>query len=198
MPVLVIDDMEDGNDRNCPNQGRNGEWWSSTGTLTGSIDPPKVGEFPAYPLASDARVNSNYGMRLSGKGFGHEEADWASLGFNLIDNAAYDLTHYQGLAFYAKSKAGSLTLHVEFASDTTTASSEGGACQTNCNDHWANAVTLDGSWQQFMVPFASLQQEGWGVQPKDLAHTRFVYFGFLGTDGGPAAFEFLIDDVRLY
>jgi len=197
-PELMIDDMEDGNDRNCPNQDRDGEWWSSTGTLTGSIDPPKVGEFPAYPLASDARVRSNYGMRLAGTGFGHEDADWASIGFNLIDNATYDLTPYQGLAFYAKSKAGGLTLHVEFATDTTTASSDGGACESDCNDHWAKSVTLDGSWHEFMVPFASLKQEGWGVQPKDLEHTRFVYFGFLGTDGGAETFEFLIDDVRLY
>ena len=43
-----------------------------------------------------------------------------------------------------------------------------------------------------------VKQEGWGVKPKDLAHTLFVYFGFLGTDGGPANFELLIDDVRLY
>ncbi len=198
MPELVIDDMEDGNDRNCPNQGRNGEWWSSTGTITGSIEPPKVGEFPAYPLASDARARSSYGMRLSGNGFGHADADWASIGFNLIDDAAYDLGPYQGLTFYAKSKAGAVTIHVAFATDTTTGTSEGGACQTKCNDHWAKAVMLGDSWQEFSVSFASLEQEGWGVQPKDLAHTRFIYFGFLGTDGGPAAFEFLIDDVRLY
>jgi hypothetical protein len=59
-------------------------------------------------------------------------------------------------------------------------------------------VTVDGSWHELSVPFASLAQEGWGVQPKDLAHARFIYFGFLGTDGGPASFEFLIDDVKLY
>jgi len=196
-PASLIDDMEDGNDRTCPNEGRNGEWWTSTGTTTGTIDPPKVGDFPAYPLLSDARVRSNYGMRLSGVGFGHTDADWASLGFNLIDNAAYDLSAYQGLSFYAKSKAGAVTIHVEFATDATTATAEGGACQTKCNDHWEKTVTLDGSWRKLSVPFATLAQEGWGVHPKDLAHTRFIYFGFAGTDGGPAAFDFLIDDVHL-
>jgi hypothetical protein len=197
-PATMIDDMEDGNDRNCPNQGRNGEWWASTGTTTGSIDPAKTGEFPAYALLADARVHSNYGMRLSGKGFGHTDADWASIGFNLIDDAAYDLTPYQGLAFYAKSKAGPVTVHVEFATDSTTALAEGGACQTKCNDHWSKSVSVDGTWRELTVPFSSLAQEGWGVKPKDLAHTRFVFFGFLGTDGGPAEFEYLIDDVRLY
>lgn len=197
-PALTIDDMEDGNDRNCPNQGRNGEWWASNGTTTGTTDPPKTGEFPAYALGSDARAHSNYGMRLSGKGYGHTDSDWASLGFNLIDNNSYDLTGYQGLAFYAKSKAGTLTVHVEFATDTTTATAEGGACKTKCNDHWSKSVSVDGGWHEFSVPFSTLAQEGWGVQPKDLAHTRFIFFGFLGTDGGPADFEFLIDDVRLY
>jgi len=197
-PALMIDDMEDGNDRNCPNQGRNGEWWASNGTTTGTTEPSKIGEFPAYALGSDARAHSNYGMRLSGKNYGHTDADWASIGFNLIDDNAYDLTGYQGLAFYARSKAGTLTVHVEFATDTTTATAEGGACQTKCNDHWSKSVSVDGSWHELSVPFSTLAQEGWGVQPKDLAHTRFIFFGFLGTDGGPADFEFLIDDVRLY
>jgi hypothetical protein len=198
MPALLIDDMEDGNDRNCPNQQRSGEWWTSTGTLTGEIDPPKVGNFPAFPLGADARPQSSYGMHLSGTGFGHAEADWASLGFNLIDDAAYDLTSFTGLAFYAKSKSTSVALHVEFATDATTSTLEGGACADDCNDHFEKVITIDGTWREYSVTFASLKQEGWGVKPKDLAHARFVFFGFLGTDGGPAAFEFLIDDVRLW
>src|SRR6478735_5638781 len=136
-PLTMIDDMEDGNDRNCPNQARNGEWWASTGTTTGSIDPPKTGEFAAYPLGADARPGSQYGMRLSGNGFGHEESDWASLGFNLIDNTSYDLTRFTGLAFYAKNKsqATGIALHVEIATDTTTPLVDGGACQSDCSDH---------------------------------------------------------------
>jgi hypothetical protein len=197
-PATLIDDMEDGDDRNCPNQQRNGEWWSATGTTTGTIEPPTHGNFPAYALGSDARGESHFGMRLSGTGFGHTDDDWASLGFNLIDDAAYDLSGYAGLAFYAKSKRGNLPLHVEFATNTTTALAEGGACSTNCNDHYATKVTLDGTWREYSVPLGQLQQEGWGPKDKDLAHTRFVYFGFLGTDGGAADFEFLIDDVRLF
>ena len=111
---------------------------------------------------------------------------------------AYDLSGFTGLAFYAKSKRGDLPLHVEFATDTTTALAEGGACAEGCNDHYAAKLNIDGSWREYSVPFGQLQQEGWGPKVKDLAHTRFVYFGFLGTDGGAGEFEFLIDDVRLY
>jgi hypothetical protein len=198
LPDLLIDDMEDGDDRSCPNQQRDGEWWTSTGTLTGVIDPPKTGNFPAFPLGADARPQSRYGMRLVGTGFGHEEADWASLGFNFVDDAAYDVTAYTGLAFYAKSKTTNLKLHVEVATDTTTSTMEGGACQASCNDHYEMVVTIDGSWREYSVAFGSLTQEGWGMKPQDLAHARFVYFGFVGADMGPANFEFLIDDVRLY
>lgn len=197
-PLTLIDDMEDGDDRSCFNQQRNGEWWSATGTQTGSIDPPTHGNFPAYLLGADARGSSRYGMRLSGVGFGHTDADWASLGFNLIDDAAYDLTAHTGVAFYAKSRATSISLHVEFATDTTTALAEGGACTADCNDHYATVVPIDGTWREYSVPLTQLLQEGWGPKAKDLAHTRFIYFGFLGTDNGPAEFDFLIDDVRLY
>jgi len=196
----MVDDLEDGDDRSCLNQQRNGEWWASTGTSTGSIDPPKTGEFPAYPLGADARPGSQYGMRLSGNGFGHEESDWASLGFNLIDNTSYDLTRFTGLAFYAKNKsqATGIALHVEIATDTTTPLVDGGACQSDCSDHFMKVVNIDDTWREYSVPFGELLQEGWGVKAKDLAHARFVFFGFLGTDQGPAAFELLIDDVRLY
>jgi hypothetical protein len=198
MPSTLIDDMEDGDDRSCPNQQRHGEWWTATGTATGAIDPPTHGNFPAYLLGGDRRGSSQYGMRLAGTGFGHEDSDWASLGFNLIDDAAYDLTAYTGLAFFAKSKQGALPIHVEFATDTTTALAEGGACTASCNDHYSLKLAIDDTWREYSVPFTQLQQEGCGPQVEDLGHTRFVYFGFLGTDGGAANFEFLIDDVRLY
>lgn len=197
-PASKVDDMEDGDDQSCPNQGRSGEWWAATGTLTGIMNPPEAGEFPAFPLAQDARPGSVYGMRLSGQNFGQTEDDWASLGFYLAGGAAYDLSAYQGLAFYAKSRASALTVHVKIATDPTAPTSEGGTCVEDCNDHYRATVTLDATWREFSVPFATLAQEGWGEKPKDLAHALFVYFGYLGTDRGPAAFDFLIDDVRVY
>jgi hypothetical protein len=198
MPALLVDDMEDGDALTCPNQGRAGDWWTATGTLTGTIDPPTQGDFPAYALGADARAGSSHGMRFAGTGFGHTDDDWASIGFFLAGDAAYDLTPYQGLAFYAKSKSGSFKVNVEFATSTTTPTGDGGECASDCTDHYKSSVTLDTTWKEYSVPLDMLKQEGWGVKPKDLAHTLFVYFGFLGTDGGPASFEFLLDDVRLY
>jgi hypothetical protein len=195
---LAIDDMEDGNDLTCPNQGRAGEWWASTGTPTGTINPSAEGEFPAYLLGADARAGSNYGMRLSGQNFGQTEDDWASLGFYLLEDSTYDLSPYTGLRFYGKSRATAFSVHVKFATNTTTPESEGGTCVDDCNDHYASVVTFDGTWREFEIPFGGLSQEGWGIKAKDLEHTLFVYFGFLGTDLGPAAFDFLVDDVRLY
>jgi hypothetical protein len=136
-------------------------------------------------------------MRLSGEGFGHTDDDWASLGFFLAGGDPYDLTAYSGLTFYAKSRAGATKVHVAFATLTTTPVDDGGDCATDCTDHYAGVVTLDTSWVEYSIDFSSLKQEGWGPKPEDLAHTIFIYFGFLGTDGGPTSFDFLIDDVRL-
>lgn len=198
MPLQVVDDMEDGDALTCKNQGRSGDWWSASGTTTGTIDPPTNEDFPAYPLGADARPGSNYGMRLAGKGFGHTDDDWASLGFFLAGESAYDLTPYTGLTFYAKSRSAATLVHVKFATATTTSTSEGGSCDSNCNDHFAAIVAVTSEWQKFTVSFDTLAEEGWGPKPKDLAHTLFVYFGYLGTDGGSGTFDFLVDDIVLY
>ncbi len=129
--------------------------------------------------------------------FAHTDDDWASLGFFVGGGSAKDLTAYQGLTFYGKATS-SITIHVSFATATTTPTSDGGSCDDDCTDHYELAVPFTTSWQQFTVPFASVAQEGWGPKAKDLAHTLFIYFGYVGTDGGPASFDFLIDDVRLY
>jgi hypothetical protein len=197
-PVLAVDDMEDGDALTCEDQGRSGDWWSATGTPTGSIEPSTHEDFPAYALGSDARAGSRYGMRLSGTGFGHTDDDWASLGFFLAGGSTYDLTTYGGLTFYGKSRAASTKVHVEFATLTTTPSSDGGACDSDCTDHFEQIVTLGADWQKYTVAFDGLAQEGWGVKPKDLAHTIFVYFGYQGSDGGSGDFDFLVDDVSLY
>lgn len=197
-PTLVIDDMEDGDHLTCANQGRSGDWWTAAGPNR-SIDPPTDQDFPAYALGSAARSGSLYGMRLSGTGFGHTDDDWASLGFFLAGGSAYSLADYTGIAFYARATAP-LTVQVTFATATTTPTSEGGDCSDDCNDHYAYGASFTTSWQELMVPFSALAQEGWGPKTKDLEHTLFVYFGFVGsTDAtSPASFDFLIDDVRLY
>jgi len=197
-PALVVDDMEDGDALTCANQGRSGDWWSATGTPTGTIDPSTHEDFPAYALGGDARAGSQYGMRLSGTGFGHTDDDWASIGFFLDGGSTYDLTSYSGLTFYGKSRSGSTKVHVEFATLTTTPTSDGGTCDSDCTDHFEQIVTLGTDWQKYTLAFDGLAQEGWGVKPKDLAHTIFVYFGYQGTDGGSGNFDFLVDDLSLY
>jgi hypothetical protein len=197
-PSLVIDDMEDGDHLTCANQGRSGDWWTAAGPNR-SIDPPTDQDFPAYALGTAARSGSLYGMRLSGTGFAHTDDDWASLGFFLAGGSAYSLAGNTGIAFYAKATAP-LTVQITFATATTTPTGQGGDCSDDCNDHYAYGASFTTSWQEITVPFSALAQEGWGPKTKDLEHTLFVYFGFVGSAdaSSPASFDFLIDDVRLY
>lgn len=197
MPNDVIDDMEDGDQLTCANDGRGGDWWTAIGKTTATIDPPTDEDFPAYALDADARGGSAYGMHLAGSGFGRTEEDWASLGFFLAGGEPYALSTSQGITFYGKANVD-VTIHVTFATATTTPTAEGGDCVDDCNDHYALGAEFTTSWKQFVIPFASLKQEGWGEKDEDLEHTLFVYFGYLGTDGGPTSFDLLVDDIRLY
>jgi hypothetical protein len=193
----VIDDMEDGDQLTCASLGRSGDWWTAVGPTTATIDPPTDEDFPAFELGTDARAGSTYGMHLGGEGFGRTDDDWASLGFFVAGGDPYSLSAYQGIRFYGKANVA-LTIHVVFATATTTPTSEGGDCQDDCNDHYALGAAFTTSWKEFTIPFASLVQEGWGEKDKDLGHTLFVYFGYVGPDGGATSFDFLVDDILLY
>jgi len=193
----VIDDMEDGDQLICASAGRSGDWWTAVGPTTATIDPRTDDDFPAFELGADARAGSKYGMRLAGEGFGRTDDDWASLGFYLAGGDAYSLLGYTGITFYGKANVD-VTIQVTFATATTTPEGEGGDCVDKCNDHYALGAELTSSWQEFSIPFASLAQEGWGEKEKDLEHTLFIYFGYVGPNGGPTSFDFLVDDIRLY
>jgi hypothetical protein len=195
--TLVIDDMEDGDQLICASQSRSGDWWTALGPTLATIDPPTNEDFPAFPLGADARPGSAYGMHLAGQGFGRTDDDWASLGFFVAGGDAYSLSASQGIKFYAKSSVD-LEIRVTFATATTTPTAEGGDCVEDCNDHYALAAAFTTTWQEFTIPFGDLAQAGWGEKPKDLAHTLFIYFGYVGPDGGATTFDFLVDDIRLY
>jgi hypothetical protein len=205
MPDLVIDDMEDGDDFNCPNHGLHGDWWSSKDPASSSITPAEGTQFQAYPLGNDARTGSKYGMYLQGTGIGSGSASWAALGMNFVNKTPpttsgahtvpYDVSGFSGISFWAKSTLGNITVRMNIATVATLATSDGGTCVTNCADHWGHNEALNGSWQQFSRPFSMLAQSNSGtMEPEDLKHAMFLQFLYAG-GSNPSTFEFLIDDV---
>jgi hypothetical protein len=86
--------MEDGDDYICENEGRHGVWWTSKGSSEGSTITPEAGtRFQATPLGEHARQGSEYGMRLTGSGFGTDfNGDSAILGFTFVNDSSYDVT----------------------------------------------------------------------------------------------------------
>jgi hypothetical protein len=195
-PDLMIDDMEDGDDDLCPNRGLAGDWWNSKG-LSGTLTPidTEAMMMQAYPLGANAREGSAYGMYLSGTGFSATTEDWALLGFNFVNDATYDVTGHQGIAFFAKSGSGTLTLRLSIATPVTIAVEQGGTCTSLCFDHYHYEMVIGTSWQELRVPFSSMVQEGWGPAPRDFAHAMWVTFTPAVL---PSSFEFFIDDVSFY
>ena len=206
-PPTMLDDMEDGDNGICANQGREGGWYTFSGATTATIDPAAGTVVSATALGNNARVDSDYAIAFSGTGFGNTDDDWATLGVSVNDTALYDASVHTGLYFWARA-AANLTLWVEFTTSTTRPVADGGTCiettSIPCNDHFGTFVTIGTSWSQHFVHFGFLDQRGWG-QPAalDLTQLHTVHFTYMGDYGGsvgaafdnPASFTAFIDDV---
>jgi hypothetical protein len=212
MPAMVIDDMEDGDNVGCPNQGRSPVWFTVSGPVPGSaVYPLPNSSFAAYPLSgTDVRSGSNYGMRFDGSGFGADPLanDWAFLGLSMLaPGGPYDASAFAGVKFWAKSRSGTLVLRVNLSTTASRDTANGGTCvqpasstQPGCNDAYGQWETLSSSWTLYHVVFMYTTQVGWGqALPKDFAHLWGLEFQYQSDPNGfaanPSSFDFLIDDV---
>jgi hypothetical protein len=203
----MIDDMTNGTNAICTNQGRQGTWFTVKGSLASTtITPVENTTFNAWPLGADTRGGRTYGMRLAGTGFaGTSSANaFAILATTLTTpNGAYDASGFTGVSFYAKSKAGPTTIRVNFETTETRDTMQGGDCvEPNCDDHFGQYVALTATWQQYSIAFQYTTQEGWGqVAQPNFAHLwniDFVYTAMANGATNPGNFEFLLSDLAFF
>lgn len=169
----LVDDLEDGNDRIPTTSGRHGSWWLATGGGTTGA-PASFG-----PVAGGAR-ESRYAARLSA--VRPDGNAWAILGVTLADDQAYDLSNYDGLAFYAKGQ-GSVRVEVQTL-DTANTGSHG------------EGIALGPDWEYHVVLFDDprFRQASWSAQASFVpARATAVLFKAERLD----AVDFSIDDVEL-
>ncbi|WP_437567241.1 hypothetical protein [Sorangium sp. So ce542] len=163
-----IDDMEDNDNAILAKGGRIGYWYTfNDGTEGATQNPPPdtegTGENPFTMTALDSpRGRSIFAARSWGSGF---EVWGAGLGFDLLNSpegakAAYDASAYTGITFWAKIGAGSTASASVTISDRST-DPAGGVCSDLC-DAWQESLSLTEEWQQFTLPFADMNQGGWG------------------------------------
>lgn len=179
----VIDDFEDGTLVLPSSEGRHGGWYTFTDGTTGCI---------SAEVMSDS---SSLAMHVAGGGFEAGRAgfgtalDWSNTqqGF-----CTYDVSAYAGIRFRARGKG---QLRVTFPSRETSFESAGGSCpdSNGCFDRQGRSVILMPAYHDFVVPFCSLSQLGFGPAfgPQNLADMTSVNF-LISTTGD---FDVWIDDV---
>jgi len=186
----MIDDLED-NDGSIINQGgRVGAWYTYHDATVGGMQTPEMGT--AF-TPSDCGHASVKCAHTNGSGF----TDYgAGFGFDFNNDGTakglYDVSSFTGIAFWAKGTP----FRLKVLTAATVPTAEGGTCSTTkCSDNFGTAIAATADYQQFVVPFSSLTQEGWGdkatFDPKTVIGVQFQV-------AKNVTFDISIDDVGLY
>jgi hypothetical protein len=187
----MIDNMEAGTGSILMQGGRSGVWFTANNGEAAAMQSPAPGQ-PCIPtvIPWGGMPCDNHAQHTHGTG-----SMWALLGFTLAGGKPYDASAYSGITFRAMGSTASL--RVQVPTSETTPISGGGTCNATtevCNDHAFEAVPIS-AWQVVQVPFAALQQGGWGTQvafdPHAIMDIEF--------EAAPAAsYDFWIRDVSFY
>jgi len=203
----IIDDMEDGDARVCPSDGRGGGWFTASDDTSTDLSPSK--DFLQTPIPG-GRDDSSYAARLTGSGF---TAWGAQMGLGLKSGGlAYDASESGGIRFWMKSDtpvrigvSTTETVAPDRASAGTCVDHEG---QWNCDNGFEFPISSGGSdWQRYDVPFAALSQGGrsdadsnlnWGNAKFSAAALLGIHFTAPVSEPPGAAFEIWVDDLQFY
>jgi len=196
----MIDNLDDGDGRIRMSGGRQGPWhtFNSAPSNGGNQVPAFTAVFT--PEMGGAN-NTTYAVHTSGDGY-----TYAGVGFDLNNatmveespqSQSYDASAWDGLVFYAK---GTANLRVEFSMKQFVPTDRGGSCSGDAcwNVYGSRDIQgkLNDGWQQFKIPFSSLQREMGGTDPAFDAH-QLMDISFKH-EGNNDRFDFWIDEVQFY
>ncbi len=186
----LIDDLEDGNGQVALVAGRSGYWYSAADPNGSTISGAG-----AFTPTDGGAAGSKKAARATGKTATGDGAWGATFGFSFApDNAAYDVSKYAGVSFWAKAGAKS-TKSVRVKLGDANTRPEGKVCSSGCWNHFGQDLTLSEEWQQYTIKFADLkQQAGWGdPRPATLAAQHAMSLDWSISAGQD--FDIWIDDV---
>ncbi len=193
----MIDDLEDGDSSILANGGRIGAWYTYNDETDGAVQSPaSSGEFAP---TDGGPTGSAYSAQTTGTGF----VEWgAGMGFDLNNKGdgeggagikeKHDGSKHTGIVFHAK---GTTPIRFKMLTIGVTPTEEGGTCEMECSDAHGKVLALGSDWQQFVIPFSEMYQEGWGTVA-DFDATALVGIQFQvakATD-----FDFEIDQIGFY
>jgi hypothetical protein len=198
---LLLDDMEtdDGIGWTCQTNGRAGGWYVYDDMTDGTRSP--AGSPAMFPLEDIdvPRGSSSAAVHVTGGGY-TGFGGGVGMSFvpgNLTQATYWDASGYAGISFWARG-SGTMFVQAVLANTRFVGEDYPGLCeptlQFNCNDNYvSNPFTLTATWTEYVIPFATMSQEGWG-QPVPWSYDLNAVEFRWATDED---FDFWIDDVRL-
>jgi hypothetical protein len=192
----LIDDGEDADNRIKVNQGRNG-YWSTFDATAGCELSPASGMHPFMAEPPSGTGTGNYALHFVSSG-GAADGCGVNLEFTSNPVKPYDASEYIGISFGARASAAKALLFkvVVAATDPRFEQCDPDAVADSmmqCYDHLQTTVQLTTAWQQIVVQFADLVQEGWGYPAGDFDATTLVAIQWVAK---PGTADVWIDDVK--
>jgi len=188
--LLLIDDLEDGDDLSFALPQGRGVWnVFNDATPLGSQYPSDC-SFPT--LLPGEHDNSNYSFLTYGCGL----RNWGA-GIQLIlrkdtpgCHEPYDASGYDGIEFKAR---GSGVIRLGINTIDTTPPEFDGVCTSGCFQSYEKAFEVHADWAVYRAAFSDLSQVGAQTQPNV---STILTMGWLV--GAQTSFDYAIDDVALY
>ena len=194
-----IDDFEDQDEFILRLSQRNGPWYRvADTTASGTVGPTMT---IAALASADLRPGGSgtAALHLTATGF----ADWgAGVGADMVNQmgkkAAYDVSAYRTIRFYAKIASGS-TSTVKVLFPNVHSDADGGQCSDldstkRCGDHLFKSVSgLKTTWEQYEVKFADLTQQAFGLPQSSFDPTGVYSVQF--TLANKLPIDLWVDDV---
>ena len=198
MSENMVDDLEDGDDAIIEQNERGGSWFLYNDETEGGMQSPDPnGSF--VPTADCGPEGSGFCAQTTGSGF---ETWGAGMGFDFqndgMTKTAYDAGEFTGIAFHAK---GNVQLRVNLMTPPILDETLGGECVPeggdtgSCGDGHGVDIQLTDTWTQYVVPFDSVAQVGWGLAAEfDPAGIVSMHFQVAQNND----FDISIDNIGLY
>ncbi|HYQ02330.1 MAG TPA: hypothetical protein VER96_26840 [Polyangiaceae bacterium] len=180
----TLDDFDDANLALHSAEQRFGSWYSFTDETQGcaKLSVEKADSSPALHFTGG-------GFSKWGAGFG------VSLAWSMAQSGvcSYDLSAYSGVRFRAR---GNATVRLNIPSRKSAFQSSGGDCPDSegCFDQQGRNFDLTANYREFVIPFCSLAQRGFGAPLGPLDTTQVTNLNFLVQSKGN--FDVWLDDIE--
>jgi len=181
---LVLDDLEDGDERTAGAPGSSGSWRSFK-----DVDGTTLSPEP-FVSAAGGTPGSKRAAHIAGK-TGSARATWAGVEVAAQNGTPYDLSPWARVCFRAKG-----TGRARFEVRDVNTTPEGGVCK-QCYNNFGASFSLTSSWQEHCFGFEELTQAGrWG-EPLPAVVPEKAYGLSWSKHERNTDYDLWVDDVRL-